>query len=156
MAKKAKKDSPRDDDGIDLNKRMRPQDKFTPRQVIEALERSAGIRSAAARQLRCSPSTITYYIDKCPQIAEACEEIREGIIDMAEGQLVSAVQNGNLTAVIFTLKTIGRERGYSERVEQRHLGLEDMIDAAAREFDSRLAGYVEARRAAEATEGFEP
>jgi len=36
---------------------------------------------------------------------------------MAENKLASKVNDGDTTAIIFTLKTIGRERGYIERKE---------------------------------------
>jgi hypothetical protein len=39
---------------------------------------------------------------------------REKFIDMAESQLIRAVQNGNLTASIYVTKALGRQRGYNE------------------------------------------
>lgn len=42
---------------------------------------------------------------------------RQSIIDDAEDGLRSGVEAGNMTAIIFTLKTIGKERGYVERIE---------------------------------------
>ena len=42
---------------------------------------------------------------------------RQSMIDSAEDGLRNGVDEGNLTAIIFTLKTIGKERGYIERTE---------------------------------------
>lgn len=42
---------------------------------------------------------------------------RQSIIDDAEDGLREGVEAGNMTAIIFTLKTIGKERGYIERTE---------------------------------------
>lgn len=42
---------------------------------------------------------------------------RQSIIDDAEDGLREGVESGNMTAIIFTLKTIGKERGYIERTE---------------------------------------
>ena len=39
------------------------------------------------------------------------------MVDVAEGRLNQAVNNGDLTAIIFTLKTLGKSRGYIERQE---------------------------------------
>jgi len=36
---------------------------------------------------------------------------------MTEAKLYNAVKNGNITAAMFVLKTIGRNRGYVERQE---------------------------------------
>ena len=45
------------------------------------------------------------------------DEERETLIDFAENQLFQQVKDGNITAIIFTLKTIGKSRGYVERQE---------------------------------------
>lgn len=42
---------------------------------------------------------------------------RQSMIDGAEDGLREGVEAGNMTAIIFTLKTIGKERGYIERTE---------------------------------------
>jgi len=43
------------------------------------------------------------------------ENIREGLLDYAESKLFKHIQDGNLTAVIFFLKTKGQIRGYIEK-----------------------------------------
>ena len=73
--------------------------------------------SAAARFLNCSRNTISRYIDTYPTVKAVYEEERETLIDFAENQLFKQVQDGNITAIIFTLKTIGKSRGYVERQE---------------------------------------
>lgn len=45
------------------------------------------------------------------------EAARQSMIDSAEEGLRNGVDEGNLTAIIFTLKTIGKESGYIERTE---------------------------------------
>ncbi len=47
-------------------------------------------------------------------------EARESSIDLAESKLIEAIKAGNLTAIIFFLKTQGKSRGYSERSEFGH------------------------------------
>ena len=42
-------------------------------------------------------------------------EARESSVDLAESKLIEAIKNGNLTAIIFFLKTQGKSRGYVER-----------------------------------------
>ncbi len=93
----------------------------TPRyrveQIAEALRASAGIYTGAASKLRCSPQTIKNYVQRHKVLQALAEEIRDATLDLAETQLVRALNDGNLTAVIFYLKTKGKERGFTERAE---------------------------------------
>ena len=92
-------------------------EKYTANQMIEALREKHGNLSAAARFLNCSRNTISRYIEKYPTVKAVADEERETLIDFAENQLFKQVQEGNITAIIFTLKTIGKHRGYVERQE---------------------------------------
>ena len=92
-------------------------EKYTANQMIEALREKHGNLSAAARFLGCSRNTISRYIDLYPTVKAVADEERETLIDFAENQLFKQVQDGNITAIIFTLKTIGKLRGYVERQE---------------------------------------
>jgi hypothetical protein len=92
-------------------------ERFTPEQVEAALRVSAGIRSAAAVKLGCSPSTVSNYIARHPALREVEAEILDQNLDLAETKLLTAIRDGNLTAVIFFLKTKGKARGYTERAE---------------------------------------
>ena len=42
---------------------------------------------------------------------------RETAIDHVESKLMGAIDDGNVTAIIFFLKTQGKSRGYTERSE---------------------------------------
>ena len=85
--------------------------------IIEAIGKSGGIIAAVARVLGCDRSTVTRYIRNDPKIAEAMDHARESFIDLAENKLMQMVNAGNLTAIIFTLKTLGKSRGYIEKQE---------------------------------------
>ena len=92
-------------------------EKYTANQMIEALREKHGNLSAAARFLGCSRNTISRYINTYSTVQAVADEERETLIDFAENQLFQQVKDGNITAIIFTLKTIGKSRGYVERQE---------------------------------------
>lgn len=93
------------------------REKFTAPQIINALREKHGNLSAAARFLGCDRHTVARYINLYPSVKSVADEERETLIDFAENQLFKQVQDGNITAIIFTLKTIGKSRGYVERQE---------------------------------------
>ena len=96
---------------------MARQPRYTVVQVAEALEQSAGIRSSAAAKLGCTLTTVSNYIERHKSLQDLEAEIVERHLDMAESKLLKAIQEGNLGAIIFYLKTKGKHRGYSERYQ---------------------------------------
>jgi hypothetical protein len=91
--------------------------RYTAEQVAEALKASAGIQAAAARRLGCGRDTVAQYIERYVTVRQALEEARDTTIDLAESKLIEKVQAGEWPAIAFTLKTVGRHRGYVERSE---------------------------------------
>ena len=91
--------------------------RYTVEQIIAALKDSKGLIYLAARRLGCHHSTVVRYADKYPKIRETINACRETRIDVAESKLDEAVERGEAWAVCFTLKTIGKPRGYVERQE---------------------------------------
>jgi hypothetical protein len=109
--------------------------RYTAEQVAEALKASAGIQAAAARRLGCGRDTVAAarrlgcdrntignYIKRYATVRQALEEARDTTIDLAESKLIEKVQAGEWPAIAFTLKTVGRHRGYVERQETEHSG----------------------------------
>ncbi|MBS0233802.1 MAG: hypothetical protein JSR99_09975 [Proteobacteria bacterium] len=94
-----------------------PRRKYKAGEIIAVLESCAGNKSLAASRLGCSRNTIDAYIARYPEICAALVEIRETFKDYAESQLKILVREKNPQAVFFTLRTVGRDRGYSERTE---------------------------------------
>ena len=127
---------------------MAGKPRFTIDQVAEALTKSAGLRSMAAKALGCSPPTVANYIERHKRLQELEVEIVEHNLDMAEGTILTAIKNKNLTATIFFLKTKGRHRGYSERprVESPGGGGPAQMEARADFSDLTPAGLKAAER----------
>jgi hypothetical protein len=93
------------------------EEKYSVEQVVRALESSMGLISPAARALGCSAQTVRNYVKRHPTVKRAKEDEREKLIDMAEASLYKQIKSGDTTAIIFTLKTVGKDRGYVERRE---------------------------------------
>ncbi|GGH14699.1 hypothetical protein GCM10007036_14210 [Alsobacter metallidurans] len=92
-------------------------ERFTFEQVADALRRAAGIQAGAAKLLGCNRSVVAGYMVRYPELREQAEELVEETLDVAELGLVKKLRDGNLTALIFYLKTKGKHRGYVERRE---------------------------------------
>jgi hypothetical protein len=93
------------------------KEKYTQKEMIDALTAAKGMVYVAARKLECSAQTVYTYAEKYPAVKEAMKQERGLMVDIAEIALYKAVQNGEPWAVSLTLKTIGKDRGYTERQE---------------------------------------
>jgi len=85
--------------------------------IVKALHATRGRIYLAADQLGCDPQTIYNRMEKEPELAEVIRAERERRIDIAETALDRAVIEGEAWAVCFTLKCLGKHRGYVERQE---------------------------------------
>ncbi len=70
--------------------------------------------SATCAALNISRQTFYDWKEKYPALKKALEEADEQILDWAETKLIEQVNDGNLSALIFFLKTKGKKRGYVE------------------------------------------
>jgi hypothetical protein len=95
---------------------------FTVDQVEAALRATGGIKSAAARKLGTKPSTLTGYFKRHPELNDVVLEIKESVLDLAESKLITAIRDGNMTAIIFYLKCQGKRRGYIQSAKVEHTG----------------------------------
>ena len=85
--------------------------------MIEALTATRGLIYLAAPRLGCDPDTIMNYCKRYPTVEQAKHDARGALLDMAEAKLFLAVQRDEAWAITFCLKTIGRSRGYGERLD---------------------------------------
>lgn len=90
--------------------------------IIAALRASGGIIMTAAKKVGVDPTTLRRRIKAEPALKDAYEAISEEFVDLAESKLISLVKKGNVAAIIFTLKTKGKARGYVERQELETVG----------------------------------
>jgi len=85
--------------------------------VIKVYQKKGCNVSATCTALGISRQTFYCMKRKSQKLAEGLEEIDEGLIDYAESKLMEHISDGDLTALIFFLKTKGKKRGYVERME---------------------------------------
>ena len=59
---------------------------------------------------------------KDQSFATKVDEVKEGLLDFAEHQLLSNIKEGKTAEILFYLKTKGKKRGYIERQEVDTIG----------------------------------
>lgn len=92
---------------------------------LEALEVKMGVVSQASKLCGIPRSTHYKWMTEDPEYRKKAEELKDVALDFAENQLFVGMQEKNMTAIIFYLKTQGKNRGYVERTEQ-HVGFTDL------------------------------
>lgn len=99
--------------------RVEVKRRVTNEEMTDAIVKYLGNLSAAADYLGIHRSTIHRRLEKYPEMQEVFVQVRERNLDDLEDELFTQAKNGNITALIFALKTQGAHRGYQEnrRVE---------------------------------------
>lgn len=82
--------------------------------MLEALEQTLGVVTAACQQAGISRSQYYKYLKDDTEFREAAEAIQNITLDFVESQLFRQIREGNTHATIFYLKTKGKDRGYVE------------------------------------------
>jgi len=90
---------------------------LTTELIASALKATGGSQAGAGRRLRVDRSAICKRVQKSRLLQSIQRQARESLIDEAETGLLKSVKRGKGWAVCFTLKTLGKDRGYIERQE---------------------------------------
>ena len=85
--------------------------------IVSIYEKKGCNITATCSALGISRKTFYEWRAKKKKLAEALEEKEESIIDYAESKLVEHIQNDDIQALIFFLRTKGKKRGYVEKTE---------------------------------------
>lgn len=91
--------------------------KLTKAKILKAIPGTGGIIAELAKRLNVHRCTIDAYAQKMPEVQEAIDVERNAFIEVAESSLMRLIQEGNVAATIFYLKTKGKHLGYVERAE---------------------------------------
>lgn len=96
----------------------------TTKDILDAIKGTYGIQVQIARKLGVSRFWIQQRIKESPEIQTAISQERETLVDEAEGGLANKINQGSLSAIKYTLSRLGKERGYTERIDIRQGGMD--------------------------------
>ena len=94
--------------------------------LLEGLVKSLGVITSACAIANISRTSYYSYYKDDDEFAKEVDEVSNIALDFAESQLFDLIKDKNITAIIFFLKTKGRHRGYSERIEYQTIDADNM------------------------------
>jgi len=117
--------------------------KCSEEDTAKALILARGILSDAARYLGISRLTLMNWIKDSEFLTSIREEVGTVTLDFVEGQLRTHIEDNNLPAVIYYLKTQGRHRGWSQAPVNDNGDSAITIEGTAELFQRRIIGIRE-------------
>jgi len=100
---------------------------FSKERFEMAIKDSMGIKTGIAQRVGCSRQTVENALERWPDLQELIADERSSIIDLAETKLMQQVSGGELRAILFTLETLGKDRGWTKRTEVTGAGGEKLL-----------------------------
>ena len=85
--------------------------------IVAIYEKKGCNITATCEALGIARKTFYEWKEKKKKLAEGLEAADEAILDFAESKLVEHIQNDDVQALIFFLRTKGKKRGYVEKTE---------------------------------------
>jgi len=85
--------------------------------IIQVYEKKGCNITQTCTALGISRKTFYEWKEKKKKLDEGLKEVDESILDWAESKLVEHINNNDLQALIFFLRTKGKKRGYVEKTE---------------------------------------
>ena len=92
------------------------QTSITKEEFIEVAQKCSGMIRSIAKVLGITRWQ-AMKLAKEFGVTDVLDDFREELVDIAENKLLESIQKGDITAIIYTLKTLGRYRGYTEKLE---------------------------------------
>ena len=84
---------------------------------LEILELNSGNVQESCKRANIGRRTYYSWKEVDQDFADACVDVKEGILDYAQTQLQGLIKANNVIATIFFLKCKGKSRGYTEKQE---------------------------------------
>jgi predicted site-specific integrase-resolvase len=112
--------------------------------LLEALEKSLGVVTTACRSVNVSRDTHYRWLKEDAEYNRKVTELEEVALDFSESKLHENIEANDTTAIIFHLKTKGKRRGYTERVEFKEVDpfKEKYDDKSPEEIAEDLSGIL--------------
>lgn len=85
--------------------------------IKKALTDNGGYVAFTAKKLGIHYTTLYRIINENPELKDFIVSAREEELDFTENKLMNAIRNDQGWAIQFKLRTQGKKRGYSERIE---------------------------------------
>lgn len=101
---------------------MARSQEYTAKQMIEAAEATGGNKAAAGKRLGCTRQTVENYCKRYTTVDEAFKEQRKVMLDYAQAGLRHHLGQMAPWAIKFTLQTLGKEEGWSQKIETEQSG----------------------------------
>lgn len=95
-----------------------PGEHFSKQDVVAAIVHTGGNYAHMGRILKRSRGSVYSYIMANPDVSNIFNEIRESALDQIESGIIRSALDGNKEDSKFVMRTIGKDRGYTTRVEQ--------------------------------------
>jgi predicted transcriptional regulator len=89
--------------------------------IKNTISQAMGNLTIVAKSLGVSRTAVFNWVQEY-ELKGIVEEARENRLDFVESALDNLIKKGDTAAIIFFLKTQGRSRGYSEKVDVEHTG----------------------------------
>ena len=90
------------------------------RTMLNALEKSLGVVTSACLETKIDRTTHYRWLKEDEEYKRGVEDIENIAIDFVESKLYGNIKRGDVTSILFFLKTKGKKRGYIERQEIDH------------------------------------
>ncbi len=94
------------------------QRKISNERFLAAIPGTGGLHTVIAGKLGINRHTVAEYIKREPELAKAVQDEVDSTLDKVEAVFTKACLGGDIQACMFYLKTKGKNRGYTEKVEQ--------------------------------------
>lgn len=105
--------------------------KYTEEEVYKVLEAVEGNVAAAARELETKRGKLKEFIDSKPALVALLTDLREEIVDIAEGNIFRAVKDkADLGMSMQVVSTLGKNRGWTNRQELTGKDDKDLVPTA--------------------------
>ena len=91
--------------------------KIKTKHIVSVYEAKGCNISATCTALNIDRKTLISWRNSDEELNDMMTEVEESLIDFTESKLMEQISEGNMTAIIFHLKTKGKKRGYVEQTD---------------------------------------